>query len=522
MDIKNIIELFLGQLKIKYTKSYLNKLYDEHPYKNTLFGISDILSKYNLKTTGLQINTDENMGELNTPFITGINNKFAVVSKITNDNVQYLGEDDRKTIPINDFLNRWNGTILIAEQNNESIEPNYSQHKRVETFNFLRNKVLQVSIVLLSILGIISGHSYSDIGFLMLLSINAGGVYIGYLLLQKQMHISNNHADKICSLLKHGCNSILDSSAAKIMGAIGWSEIGLGYFLSNLCVLLFFSSFSPYLALINCCALPYSLWSVWYQKFIAKEWCLLCLIVQALLWLSFIINLVFDYIYVPRLSFFAIFIVGCLFIMPSAIINILLPYFIDKKQLKAVQLRYSSIKMDAGVFESKLKVQPYYEVNREISQILWGNKDAETLVTLVTNPHCGSCAAIHQQLDNLLDRVGDKICVQYILTSFSEELESSATFLTAVYLSDEIKPDEKREIFNRWFSHGKNNRQDFFDRYDFDITSQTVLDEIESHRRWCKTVSLKGTPTIIMNGHELPEGYNIDDVAYYTDLATNK
>ena len=39
---------------------------------------------------------------------------------------------------------------------------------------------------------------------------------------------------------------------------------------------------TPYV--LNIFTLPYSFWSVWYQKAKAKQWCVLCLIIQALLW----------------------------------------------------------------------------------------------------------------------------------------------------------------------------------------------------------------------------------------------
>ena len=50
--------------------------------------------------------------------------------------------------------------------------------------------------------------------------------------------------------------------------------------------LLMFPQYIGFLALINACCCPFSIWSVWYQKYRAKAWCTLCLITQACLWLS--------------------------------------------------------------------------------------------------------------------------------------------------------------------------------------------------------------------------------------------
>lgn len=41
------------------------------------------------------------------------------------------------------------------------------------------------------------------------------------------------------------------------------------------------------LALCNVCCLPYTVWSIWYQRFRAHKWCTLCVGVQTTLWLLF-------------------------------------------------------------------------------------------------------------------------------------------------------------------------------------------------------------------------------------------
>ncbi|MDE6299549.1 MAG: hypothetical protein K2M10_07895, partial [Muribaculaceae bacterium] len=43
----------------------------------------------------------------------------------------------------------------------------------------------------------------------------------------------------------------------------------------------------PALALCNIFCLPFSFWSIWYQRFKAGKWCTLCVTVQCSLWLLF-------------------------------------------------------------------------------------------------------------------------------------------------------------------------------------------------------------------------------------------
>ena len=91
------------------------------------------------------------------------------------------------------------------------------------------------------------------------------GVGVSFLLLLKQGKVQSEYTDKICSLFKQGdCNSVLESDAAKLWGMFSWSEIGLGYFISSLTLVVFYPQWMPYLMLVNLLSLPYTGWSVWY------------------------------------------------------------------------------------------------------------------------------------------------------------------------------------------------------------------------------------------------------------------
>lgn len=118
-------------------------------------------------------------------------------------------------------------------------------------------------------------------------------IYICFLLVQKTLKIHSHTADRMCGVIEAGgCDSVLETKASSFFGIFNWSEVGLSYFSVSLFVLLLFPQYISYLAVINFCCLPFSFWSVWYQKFRVKAWCTLCLCVQALLWLLFVVYLV--------------------------------------------------------------------------------------------------------------------------------------------------------------------------------------------------------------------------------------
>ncbi|GEM_PF-4504468 len=66
---KNVFSFFLKRLKIKHTQDYADKLFNEHPHKNNLYGLSDMLTVYGIKNAGFKIEHKEEIYSVTTPFI---------------------------------------------------------------------------------------------------------------------------------------------------------------------------------------------------------------------------------------------------------------------------------------------------------------------------------------------------------------------------------------------------------------------------------------------------------------------
>ena len=45
------------------------------------------------------------------------------------------------------------------------------------------------------------------------------------------------------------------------------------------------------------------------------------------------------------------------------------------------------------------------------------------------------------------------------------------------------------------------------------------IDELNQHNIWIKESQLHATPTILVNGYQLREIYQLEDLKYFTDLA---
>ena len=497
-NLKNIFTVFLEMLKVKHTKAFSDQYFNEHPHRNNLYGLSKMLSDYGVDHAATRFaDKADNISQIETPFIARFSGNFVAVHKVDAGNVAFVWNGADHLLPIEKFVEAWTGIALLAGTSEKSIEPDYRKHKIAERITLLKKIALFSASGCFAVIGYLSGNGilpleidlvvrsfYTVAGISALLLVNIVGLYISYLLLQKQMHVQSRYADKICSLFKQkDCNSVLESEVAKLFGVIGWSEIGFGYFLTNILLLLFSPALVPSIALLNILTLPYLFWSVWYQKVKAKQWCVLCLIVQACLWAIFAINLLWGYIPLAVIAESASVIAGSYSVIADLIrnliitgscyavfilaTNLLVPKLNTDRTIQYLKQSINSMKANEGVFAVLLKQQPYHEMNDCHSVIHFGNPDSKLQVTALSNPYCNPCAKMHKRIEELLKKVNNGISVQYILSSFGEDLKSTNKYLIAACLNSPFnhpcpsEGGESMQILSDWFEKGKAMKDDF-------------------------------------------------------------
>lgn len=193
-------------------------------------------------------------------------------------------------------------------------------------------------------------------------------------------------------------------------------------------------------------------------------------------------------------------------------INILIPRLSEAGKIEQITQEINSIKSDETIFFTLLKEQPYSEVNKSTSNIIFGNPHGKILVTILTNPHCSPCAQMHARIEELIKQ-NSEICIQYLFSSFREDLDSSNKFLIAVYQNNDI--DETRKIYSDWFEKGKLETESYFKKYRLNIENEKVETELKKHELWKLNSRIISTPYILVNGYKLPDNYKIEDLIHY-------
>ncbi len=164
LSTNNVFTSFLSFTGVKYTQFFSDNFYAEHPHKYNLFGLSKMLSDYRIENRGIRIeNKKENIHLLDTPFIAHITNDFVPVFKVTPEKVHCIWHGQEIIPSIDDFCDIWSGVILLAETTENSIEPNYKEHRKKELVSLLEKGGLVIGICVLLILGGLTNKVFNGI-----------------------------------------------------------------------------------------------------------------------------------------------------------------------------------------------------------------------------------------------------------------------------------------------------------------------------------------------------------------------
>jgi hypothetical protein len=140
-------------------------------------------------------------------------------------------------------------------------------------------------------------------------------------------------------------------------------------------------------------ALPYTLFSFYYQWRVVKQWCVLCLAVQSLLLLG-AASAFTNQLGLPLSALSIGFIIKALlvFMLPALSWYSIKPYLLKLQQAKTTKREYLRIKFNTEIFETLLKKQKTISVPVDGLGIDLGNPAATNTLIKVCSLYCGHCS----------------------------------------------------------------------------------------------------------------------------------
>jgi uncharacterized membrane protein len=521
--IKNVfatVSNLIRCLNVKVSDSSLKHV-EDHPDYPSLSSISDTLADWGIEN--LAINSSiEQLKEIPYPAIAHLyknNGHFVVLQKLGGEFLQYVDpEIGLVKESLQDFEKKWTGVVLLVQANKKSGEENYQQKRRQEIFQNMSLATVSVLAILLVLLPL----SFIPLSLVSIYILKIIGGLLCYFLLQKQFGGSNAAIDAFCNMgSKSDCDSVINSSASKIFGIVHLSEIGFWYFVSGLLSIIIgvfaSNSISSVFLVLSALVLPFSLFAVYYQGWVIKKWCPLCLAVTAIFWVEFITHLIIGDPLTITWSGLLIPFVG--FSLPLIFWLIVREQFLDSFKLPKMERNLNRFLKSDKVFQKLLEDQPEIEIGNFSNELQAGASEAPIIVTVVSSPVCGYCTYAHAVIEDLLKRFEGKLRVVFRFAINPSDAKSESnemlSHLMALRLSN--SNEKSIEALSYWYvKNGKSNIKKWKAENPISkIQNQDAIDlAIIEHAKWCVMSGINATPTVLINGKKIPEEFSITDLKY--------
>jgi uncharacterized membrane protein len=513
--------------KVKVTETTLKNKLLQHSDFPTLVSLSDVLTDLKVDNMATRINPYQ-LSEIPLPAIAHFEDGsgYGIINKIENNQVEWLHEKmGIRLESIAEFSQKWQGITLLAQPNGNSGEENYSKNRRFEIIENSRNPFIISGLLL--ILGYFIVINFTNLSvenpnyFYAFLIAKFAGVIVSCFLIWYSIDANNSFLRSVCEInSKTNCGNILNSEAANFFGWLTWSEIGLFYFMGGFIALLFSNNLNETLLILkwlNVLALPYTIWSVYYQAFVAKEWCVLCLTVQVLLWVEFFT--------LSPISFtLNIDIINSFINLSLCFLSVTILWAFIKKPIQnsgrfdETYNTLQKIKFDPdfvkGILSTERMLPPIFEGMKVLKM---GNPEAENIITLALSPSCASCSRTFSEVQKLVHNNTQFRCE--IIFSTSNEANHVGGQVARGLLS--LPLEQMEEASQKWFRNIKQDQQKWRLNLGIDEDSKEIYQQMAFHLRWLELAGIVSAPAIFLNKAEIPSVFGVSNIEKLCQIAPN-
>ena len=365
-----------------------------------------------------------------------------------------------------------------------------------------RHQLLLAGIIAILLILYSTKRNYST-GISLYLVTLCTGLLISSAILYKET-ANSRFLHRFCHIGKtNDSNEVIHSKGSHIIG-MGLGELSLLYFSA----LLLFTLICPhefYCISIICSiiAIGFTLYSVIYQLFIIRKGCMLCMLINLIVWSSCVILYILqgqfnrEFSLSAMLSFTAI---ACICLTGWLQIKALLKIKEEGKQFK---VQFSNL-LNPDNFQKLLfaETQIGAMVNKEIA--LHNQISSTTQLMIVTNPNCKNCARMHSHIKEIASNVS----ISLVLLTFPKDGigEKVAKTIIAAYRTDGW--EQAITALEEWY---KNHKIKGIDKYAITAEEQRIW---KQQQIYCSQQHISQTPSMIIDGYYVPEFYQLKELKY--------
>lgn len=520
----NTTKQLLTSLNIRYTSKFLKDNILSHPDYPSLLSISDILEKYHIETLAVKIDF-EKLSEVPLPCIVQVEvnrqSLFFVLKNVFDNKISYYN-DKSKLIESSkeDFLKLWTGICLLVETSK------YSKEKDIEkkilakrTLNVLKGVivVMLISWIVVSFFSSeVTINTSSTLYTIIYTVLKVIGITLSVFLLWFDVDQYNPTLQSFCTGggKNNNCNAVLGSKHAKLFdGTLSLSLLSFSYFFGTQ-IYLVINSFSPpalsVLGLLSFISVPIVIISIYYQAVVIKQWCKFCIIIQGVLVAEIGIVFFSDF-YKMQIVYETLPLLLVVLLIPVLGWKLMKPLIEQEKETNVYKRGLKKIKNNPDVLKSLLIKSRKIETSTEGLGVTLYNEAPQYHVVKVCNPYCGPCAKAHLELEGLVN--AGKINLQILFTARADGQDKKAKPVSHL-LAIDAKGNKSKTLqaLDDWYSSEQKDYKVFASKYPMNGELELQNNKIEAMQVWCDTENITYTPTIFINGHELPKEYSVEDL----------
>lgn len=520
--LENIVGRWLRRMTISVSPHFLREKLQSHPDYPSLLSVTDTLDELGIDNAALQIDK-EMLQEAPLPFLAHHTAKgeFVIIDNI-----------NKQVKPGSDFEKNWNGAALLGEKP-ENWRHAENEKRLTDEKKSLQTLIFSVLfVVALAALTLVNGFSWQ---LTALLVVSLCGLAVAILIVQEELGIHNELTEKLCHAGKNtDCRAVMHSKgswfpkwlnpvASRLpAGTVGWADAGIIYFTAyNLLLIAFLYSDDvsgiTILAVLSAAAMPFTFFSLYLQWQVVKKWCPLCLITVAVLWgqAALLYPVTLSLAKGAGWSLFSFTIIAFTVFIFSVIgtgwFLLLKPSLESNKKLTTLNFSLRRFKNNPALFEILLLQQRQVDTTPFKHDLQLCNAAAPVQILVACNPYCGPCATAHEALHELAKKNDIGLTVRLTIKhDKKDDIKTQAAdyILCLLYQKSEAY---KKQALHDWYA--MMNMEQFALKYPVTLNGIDITEQLKRHEQWTEEAVIKFTPTIFINGYELPKQYNATDLA---------
>lgn len=503
-----LLHLFLSRIGIRVDPLRIRRAYARHPLPHSLRALSDTLDELRVPNMVCRLEFEQ-LFEIGGPFIVKAGETeypFLLVESLDRERqtITLRSAVSRSVeLPFGSFRTSWDGTVLLAEQGETTTQDTrlpYLLKRALDVLDRRWGYWLAGLVAALAAIAALRAPELRDLRYL----VKAAGLVVSLAAVVKAS-FDPHLAQGFCHLGKRSdCNEVFRATGAKLLGWVSLGELSAVYFAVSILWGLFVAvdpgALFPWLDLLALSTVVYSI--AWQLS--RRTWCPLCLAIDALLVADAAFETALDVSWrqvpdavsaVDALSFCLLFGIGVL------AIRRIVGTAERAREVRLLEYKRERLLGDSALFRLLLEQQPQAAVDSEAYCAVSNFVEAEHTITVVMNPSCPRCAAVHRALAG---SEGYRINLFFVVNEGDSRSRDAALRMISSGITDEWPATER--IIDTWYErHELPGRPGIHPQ---------AIEDLRAHADYCRAIGITGTPTVLVDNRRLPDLYDAGDLKY--------